>query len=239
MSCQKNENKKQLRISVGFCIAFTLIITLLFFAFNYYVYNVYSQGYYFDLNHIQSAALTVYLYTAASALFSAILIIEKFAFNRKLIPLLGLKTGNAKNAVSDKLYFIATLFISACVISFIRIFFINKGQSDFSYLLHEAPNNIIIAFCEEIMFRGYVQNIMIKWLGYIRGVTFTAFLFLLVHLPVRVLLESNTLSRLIYLLFYTLAGGIVFGVIAKRDRCIYGSAFVHFTFNICNYIMLV
>jgi len=231
-------NKKYLNRSVVFCAVFTLAVTALFFIFNYYMHHIYSIGFYFLFDHKKLISLTLFLYLSASALFAVFLIIEKFGFNTKLIPALGLKTKNAKAAFLNKFWFAIPFFITSCVILAIRIFLADDGKADFSYLIHEIPNNMIIAFCEEVMFRGYIQGVMTKRFGDLRGIAFTSVLFLFVHLPIRILFESNTLPRLLYLLFYTFAGGIAFGIVARRDKCVYGSVFVHFTFNICNYIML-
>ena len=77
---------------------------------------------------------------------------------------------------------------------------------------------------------------MIRRFGDTPGFIVTAVLFSLVHLPARVLTQSENMFQLILSIVILLVGSVIFGYFAKKDKCIYGSALVHYVFNICQYV---
>ena len=86
------------------------------------------------------------------------------------------------------------------------------------------------------MYRGYVQSIMVRRFGNFPGILITAVLFLVVHFPVRILIQSDSVAHLVFNLAVTLFGGLFFRVFARKDRCIHGPIAVHFSLIICIYI---
>lgn len=80
-----------------------------------------------------------------------------------------------------------------------------------------TPGHIYLAIAvpEEFLFRGLIQNLLVRWLGVGRGVTVAAIVFGLAHLPdVR------------YALLATLAG-VAYGYVYQRTRRVTASAVTH------------
>jgi len=226
------KKKSHLNLGVLFCLLMTLAVTLWFFEFNRNL----SRGSY-GLTTVEWLGVTAAMYWLAMVPLVLVLFVEKFVFKAKLLPALGLK--HRPNAVLGKMKYIA-LFIAADLVVFaIRRLLGKHGGITPAYFLLQIPGNLIIAFCEETMFRGYIQGVMVRRFGDAPGILATAALFFVVHLPVRILLQYQNPAQLIGSLAYTLAGGIIFGVVARKDRCIYGSMALHFSFNVGHYITLL
>ena len=226
-------NKKiNLNLGVFFCLLITLTTTLWFLEFNRNL----SRG---PLNRtaVEWLGITAAMYGLALVPLILILLIEKFAFKTKILPALGLK--HRPNAVRGKMKYIALILVMALAVFAVRLLLGKSGEITPVYFLFQIPGNMIIAFFEEVMFRGYVQGVMVRRLGDVPGILATAVLFFIVHLPVRILLQYQKVVQLIGALVFTLAGGIFFGVAARKDECIYGCAALHFSFNICHYIALL
>lgn len=217
-------------IRVIFCLLITLATTLWFFEFNRNM----AKGYPSYLTPVEWLGVTTAMYGLSLVPLAAVLLIEKLAFKTKLLPALGLR--RKPGAVGSKGKFIALIFAVNLLIFLFRFLLRKNGQFTPVYLLLKIPEHMIIALCEEVMFRGYVQNVMTGKLGDWPGILAAAVLFLVVHLPVRILFQYENPVQLTYSLATTLVGGIFFGAAARKDTCVHGAAALHFAANICHQI---
>jgi membrane protease YdiL (CAAX protease family) len=227
------KKKWMLNISVVFCALITIAITLWFYKLNV---NIAHSGF-TQATPMEWIGITAFMYGISLIPFSIVLLVEKFAFKTPIIPLLGLR--HTKNAVKNNQIFITLLLIASFILFVMRLFLSQNRQISIIFFIMQIPVNIIEVPCEEIIFRGYVQSIMIRRFGDLAGIIITAVLFFIVHLPVRLLLQNDSVIQSVYQLVFTLVGAVVFGIIARKDRCIYGAAVVHFTVNMCNYMSLM
>jgi len=226
------KKKAYLDIGLFFCLLITLAVTWWFYEFNR---NLARDS--FSLTHIEWLGVTAAMYGLALVPLALVLPIERFAFKTKLLPALGLNP--RPNAVKGKLVYIAPIFIVNLIVFAVRYLLRKSGQITPMAFLFQIPANLLVVSCEEVMFRGYIQGVLVRRFGDVPGILAAAVLFLAVHLPVRLLLQYENVVQLTYSLATTLAGGVVFGVAARKDRCIYGSAALHFSFNIFYYITLM
>ena len=216
-----------LNMSVTFCIFITVITTSWFYEYNS---NIARDGAP-DLTPSEWVGVNAVMYFISLWPLAFVLLVEKILFRNEVMPLLGLKP--TPNAVKSKKVIIA-LFLSAAIIKLgIRLLLQGGREVDFTPLLIAIPNNVVIVPCEEIVYRGYVQSTMIRRFGDLPGILITAILFLMVHFPVRILIQSDTVTQLVFKLAVTLVGGLFFGVFARKDQCIYGSAVLHYALNVC------
>ena len=226
------KKKSHLNLGVFFCLLITLAVTFWFLEFNRNL----SRGSY-GITTVEWLGVTAAMYWLAMVPLVLVLFVEKFAFNTKLLPALGLK--GRPNAVMGKMKYIALLIAANLAVFAVRHLLGKHGEITPAYFLFQIPGNLIIAFCEEAMFRGYIQGVMVRRFGDVPGILATAALFFVVHLPVRILLQYQNPAQLIGSLAYTLAGGIIFGIVARKDGCIYGCTALHFSFNVGHYITLL
>jgi len=229
---EKTPQKKwQLNIGVCFCLLLTLAVTWWFLEFNRNLADGHS------LRSVEWLGVTAAMYGLALVPLALILLIEACAFKTNILSVLGLRP--TPGAVKGKRKYIALIFVVNLAIFLVRRLLRQNGQISPVHFLVQIPCNLLIAFCEEIMFRGYVQGVMTRRLGDVPGILATAVLFFAVHLPVRILFQYTSAAQLVFSLVFTLVGGVLFGVAARKDRCVYGSAALHFSVNICHYITLL
>jgi membrane protease YdiL (CAAX protease family) len=100
-------------------------------------------------------------------------------------------------------------------------------------LLVEFVEQVIyIGFIEELFYRGYLLQRMCNWLGDVRGLLITSFLFGLGHILSRLAQKGFTILGPASLLgFQTFLGGLLFGLIYLRARNIWLSAILHISMN--------
>jgi len=100
-------------------------------------------------------------------------------------------------------------------------------------LLVEFVEQIVyIGFIEELFYRGYLLRRMCDWLGDVRGLLITSFLFGLGHILSRLAQKGLTILGPASLLgFQTFLGGLLFGFIYLRAKNIWPSAILHISMN--------
>lgn len=226
------KRKWHLNARIGFALLITLATTLWFLAFNRNL-----AGGSVRMSHLEWLGVTAAMYGLSLVPLLLVLLIEKTVFKSKILPMLGLKP--TPGAVTDKLKYIVLIFAVALAVFWARFALHMGGQITWIAFLYQIPENMLVAFCEELVFRGYIQSAMTQKWGDVPGVLATAALFLVVHLPVRILLQYRGPAQLAFSLAFTLVGGVVFGFCARKDRCIYGSAALHFSMNLCHYMVLL
>lgn len=98
----------------------------------------------------------------------------------------------------------------------------------------------IVGFVEEIVFRGYLQNRLISWLGTTKGYLITAVIFGLSHLPNRLILGGMNLNSALLNCVPLMVTSLLFGyIMIKTKNVVTGSlfhAFVDWTQTVINII---
>lgn len=83
-----------------------------------------------------------------------------------------------------------------------------------------------VGFSEEIVWRGYVQSWLIRWIGMRNGVVLAATVFALFHIPQRVLVGVGGAELVVQLLILWILGA-VFGVLQAATRNVVLPGIVH------------
>lgn len=98
----------------------------------------------------------------------------------------------------------------------------------------------IVGFVEEVVFRGYLQNRLISWLGTTKGYLITAVIFGLSHLPNRLILGGMNLNSALLNCVPLMVTSLLFGyIMVKTKNVVTGSlfhAFVDWTQTVINII---
>ena len=92
----------------------------------------------------------------------------------------------------------------------------------------------IVAVSEEILFRGFLQNKLVKWLGNMKGVILAALIFSLFHFPQRVLVQGLEYSDAILYCFALFPLSLIFGYIMHKSQNIIGISIFHTFINYTN-----
>ena len=89
----------------------------------------------------------------------------------------------------------------------------------------------IIAICEEILFRGYLQNKLVKYLGSKKGIIITAMIFSVFHFPQRILVEGLRYQEAILGIIALLPVSFMFGYIMYKTQNIMATSIFHTFIN--------
>lgn len=96
----------------------------------------------------------------------------------------------------------------------------------------------IIAICEEILFRGYLQNKLVNYIGTKKGIIITAMIFSLFHFPQRIIVERLRFQEAILAIIALLPLSFMFGYIMYKAKNIMSTSifhtFINFTSDIFN-----
>lgn len=85
----------------------------------------------------------------------------------------------------------------------------------------------IVGFCEELMFRGYLQTRFIAWLGKYKGWIFASIFMALVHLPQRMLIGGMNLTSALASAVSLISISMLMGFMMIRTRNVIASAVYH------------
>ncbi len=105
-------------------------------------------------------------------------------------------------------------------------------ESPFSFVLALISIIILAPLLEEVLFRGFLQNFLKKYLGVIGSICITAFIFALFHYsPVQRLGNFSVVGSLFVLAFFL-------GFIYERQQNLISSIVLHATFNFISIISI-
>jgi len=92
-------------------------------------------------------------------------------------------------------------------------------------------NFILLAFAEEVLFRGYLQTRLTKWLGDQRGLVFTAFLFSFSHLFQRILSVDMSLSSALVSCIAIIPFALFMGYLFSKCKDVVAPTVLHTFYN--------
>jgi len=88
-------------------------------------------------------------------------------------------------------------------------------------------NWFLVAFAEEVLFRGYLQTRLMEWLGNQRGLILTAFVFSLSHLFQRILIMDMNLSGAIVSCIALFPVALFFGYLFSKCKNVVATTIFH------------
>jgi membrane protease YdiL (CAAX protease family) len=97
-----------------------------------------------------------------------------------------------------------------------------KPMLSFGKLFLQIPQLLILAFAEEIAFRGFFQTKLCNITKPIWAIIITSLFFAIVNF------SAGPISGLIYILFFIFIDNIIYGVIYQRTKNIYSCTISHF-----------
>ena len=96
----------------------------------------------------------------------------------------------------------------------------------FGKLFLQIPQLLILAFAEEIAFRGFFQTKLCNITKPIWAIIITSLFFAIVNF------SAGPISSLIYVTFFIFINNIIYGVIYQRTKNIYSCTISHFLANV-------
>lgn len=108
-----------------------------------------------------------------------------------------------------------------------------KPMLSYDKMFTLIPQLLILAFGEEIAFRGFFQTKISAFMKPFWAIVFTSLLFAMGHF------SADSISIVIYDLFFIFADSIVYGMIIQKTRNIYSSTISHFTANFIGVCILL
>jgi len=92
-------------------------------------------------------------------------------------------------------------------------------------------NIFVLAFAEEVLFRGYLQTRLTEWLGDQRGWILTAFLFSFSHLFLRILSVNMSFSRTLVSCIAIFPGALFLGYLFSKCKNVVAPTVFHTFYN--------
>lgn len=131
-------------------------------------------------------------------------------------------TIDRKNRLRYALYTVVALVAPMFLLGFRR-----------QYLVDLVEQIAFIGMAEEVLWRGYLQARLMAWLGNIRGLLLTAFLFGLGHI-VTILSRygAPVFPNDLFVFLQTSAGGVILGYIFYRSKSVIPGSLFHIFGNV-------
>lgn len=112
------------------------------------------------------------------------------------------------------------------------LFFVNGGPSSAfkftdSHNLHSLIYFSFVGFGEEILFRGYLQNRLVAWLGHYQGWILTSVVFSLVHVPQRVVAQGMSIPHALVSSLVLIPVGLLMGFVMLRTGSVVPGSLFH------------
>lgn len=121
-----------------------------------------------------------------------------------------------------------------------KIFLVQKNMQPISIeSLVNFTSIFIDAFVEEIIYRGYLQTRLIKYLGSIKGWLITSIIFMLFHLPNRIILSGVNYDSLLLNLFMLFIMGLLLGYIQMKIKNVLAGSIIHTFINWSQVILTI
>ena len=150
-----------------------------------------------------------------------------------------------KNILSDikKYWWLILIPVVSCIVSInlskfvlpeFYLFLLDKKPMlsiDKSFL--QIPKLLILAFSEEIAFRGFFQTKLCNIIKPIWAIIITSLFFVIANF------SAGSISSLIYVLFFIFIDSIIYGVIYQKTKNIYLCTISHFLANVFSTFILL
>ncbi|WP_026883327.1 CPBP family intramembrane glutamic endopeptidase [Clostridium akagii] len=115
------------------------------------------------------------------------------------------------------------------IIHFISIknTYITNNNIDIVYYINSFVSFFIVGFVEEVVFRGYLQNRLISWIGTIKGYSLTAVIFAFSHLPNRLIIGGMNFNSALLSCVELIPSGLLLGYIMIKTKNIVAGSIFH------------
>jgi len=149
-----------------------------------------------------------------------------------------------KNVLSDikKYWWLILIPVVSCIVSVSLSKFIlpefylyvldKKLMLSFDKSFLQIPKLLILAFAEEIAFRGFFQTKLCNIIKTFWAIIITSLFFAIANFT------AGTISVLIYFLFFIFIDNIIYGVIYQKTKNIYSCTISHFLANVIETFIL-
>jgi len=150
-----------------------------------------------------------------------------------------------KNILSDikKYWWLILIPVVSCIVSISLLKFIQpefylyvldkKPMLSFDKSFLQIPKLLILAFAEEIAFRGFFQTKLCNIIKPTWAIIITSLFFVIGNF------SAGSISALIYFLFFIFIDNIVYGVIYQKTKNIYSCTISHFLANVIGTFILL
>lgn len=86
---------------------------------------------------------------------------------------------------------------------------------------------ILVGFSEEVLFRGFLLNILNRWTGYRKANMIQSFLFLLIHFPGWILLNQFNYPGIIQNIVYVFMLALLLGYVLRKTGSLWSCLLIH------------
>ena len=143
-----------------------------------------------------------------------------------------------KNILSDikKYWWLILIPVVSCIVSISLLKFVlpefylslldKKTILSFNKSFLQLPKLLILAFAEEMAFRGFFQTKLCNIIKPIWAIIITSLFFVIANFT------AGSISALIYILFFIFIDNIIYGVIYQKTKNIYSCTISHFLANV-------
>jgi len=150
-----------------------------------------------------------------------------------------------KNVLSDikKYWWLILIPVVSCIVSISLSKFVlpefylyvldKRSMLSFDKSFLQIPNLLILAFAEEIAFRGFFQTKLCNITKPIWAIIITSLFFAIGNF------SAGSTSVLIYILFFIFIDNIIYGVIYQKTKNIYSCTISHFLANVIGTFILL
>lgn len=215
----KTTNIKYSAIISLFVVSITFIMSPLILIFiNKYIVNQ------LKISSNSGVGVIIYIIIAVLEITPAIIVVK---LRKESLFSLGITKLNIFKSIfiGSISYFIYLIFIIIMQHRLKYIFHINSVFSTWNFL-----NCIFTALGEEILFRGYLQNRLIKWLGDKKGLIITALVFSFFHIFQRILTGMSFTNAIISVIAI-LPVALFYGYLFLKCKNVIASTIFHTFFD--------
>jgi len=150
-----------------------------------------------------------------------------------------------KNILSDikKYWWLILIPVILCIVSVSLLKFVlpefysslldTKSMLSFEKSFLQIPKLLILAFAEEIAFRGFFQTKLCNVIKPIWAIVITSLFFVIANF------SGGFTSGLIYILFFIFIDNIIYGVIYQKTKNIYSCTISHFLASVIGTFILL
>jgi len=150
-----------------------------------------------------------------------------------------------KNILSDikKYWWLILIPVVSCIVSVSLLKFVlpefysslldTKSMLSFEKLFLQIPKLLILAFAEEIAFRGFFQTKLCNIIKPIWAIIITSLFFVIANF------SDFTSAAFIYILFFIFIDNIIYGVIYQKTKNICSCTISHFLANVIGTFILL
>lgn len=97
--------------------------------------------------------------------------------------------------------------------------------------------NAMVAFVEEVIYRGYLQTRLTCWLGIVKGWLLTSVIFVLIHVPKYLIWQEANFDKLLISCLIIAVSGLLFGYMRIKTKNIISCSIFHTILNWAQTVM--